>query len=841
MKNRIATFLLVTACFLTTFAQKSYTSMDKTSPIEFHGSYITYQGNKIQLNKQAFFIDGQLSDEEADKYPYVFNSVQKAVACATNGTQTTPMTLHIAPYVYWIDNPDDPAVRMPQPGSVPFGMEIDCQWITLNGLTQKAENVVLASNRGQTQGAVGNFTMFHFKGEGVRLNNLTLGNYCNIDLIYPLHPSMNRAKRMSAITQAQLAYCRGDHNEAHNVRFVSRLNLCPLNGGKRTLFDRCYFESTDDALCGTGVYLNCELSFYGSKPFYTTSETGAIFLNCDFNVKEAKRQYLTKAEGLVTLVDCRFHSTEPVFVGWTQDPTGNKICYQANVSLNGKPVLMDADKPWLTVDMTGKPLLDAYRFSYQGKTYYNTYNLLSGDDDWDPMQVKTTVKEAERALKRSLTNLATCLLPQTSEVHIETGARNAQLSVVAKRFGGYAATIEALAWAEQSAANPLVSLKDQTNHSCEAIAANEQEETQSTTIVATTAAGLKAARVIEIAPRFIDAPRFISQPQLKRTAAGRLRVDYTLDLGGRKDQSLITWYRCTDAQGSQALPIVVSRLNQPEYEYELTQNDVGYYILAKVAPKHVRCHAGEEQAVVLPTIIGKQDVVHKSSFYINFQNFPTDYQPRIVPGCWTVDGYKPIDTADFNWTPNPTQHWYYGTGFDAAVGTGLMQANKGARLLYTPTEGAYGDMAVALTVDPCKAAGQGFGSATGQYMDIYIKLDTHTLTGYALRIIRTTKYHNAVDFVLMRYTNGVATAISQPVSSTCYRTDCHITLQAKAGKLTAHAQTSSPQPATNDANLHTEVDLQADIVPTAFGGSGIQHTGSNGPSATMLHEMSIEY
>ena len=47
---------------------------------------------------------------------------------------------------------------------------------------------------------------------------------------------------------------------------------------------------------------------------------------------------------------------------------------------------------------------------------------------------------------------------------------------------------------------------------------------------------------------------------------------------------------------------------------------------------------------------------------------------------------------------------------------------------------------------PVKQQDKVFGSATGQYLDLYIKFDTRTLTGYALRIIRTTKYSNAVDF-----------------------------------------------------------------------------------------------
>ena len=78
-------------------------------------------------------------------------------------------------------------------------------------------------------------------------------------------------------------------------------------------------------------------------------------------------------------------------------------------------------------------------------------------------------------------------------------------------------------------------------------------------------------------------------------------------------------------------------------------------------------------------------------------------------------------------------------------------------------------MKVELFVDPTTMAGQGFGSATGQYMDVYIKFDTKTLTGYALRIIRTTKFSNAVDFLLMKYEHGKAIPITDPISSICYR------------------------------------------------------------------------
>ena len=183
--------------------------------------------------------------------------------------------------------------------------------------------------------------------------------------------------------------------------------------------------------------------------------------------------------------------------------------------------------------------------------------------------------------------------------------------------------------------------------------------------------------------------------------------------------------------------------------------------------------------------------------------------------------------------------WAYAKGFNGAVGWGLVQAQRGARMMYTPLEGTYNNMSLILNVDPTKTAGQGFGSATGQYMDVCIKFDTRTLTGYALRIIRTTKHAKAVDFYLVEYKNGVTKAISSPISSGCYRTGCTISLSANGNKLTAHVETATPLPA--DSDLPTVVDLSADIAPNPYGGIAIQHTGSCGESTTMLHNLSVEW
>lgn len=183
--------------------------------------------------------------------------------------------------------------------------------------------------------------------------------------------------------------------------------------------------------------------------------------------------------------------------------------------------------------------------------------------------------------------------------------------------------------------------------------------------------------------------------------------------------------------------------------------------------------------------------------------------------------------------------WEYAEGFNGAVGMGLLQAQRGARLMYTPLPSTYHDMSLVLQVDPTKTAGQGFGSATGQYMDVCLKFDTRTLTGYGLRIIRTTKHAKAVDFLLVRYDKGVVTPISEAVSSTCYRTGCTVSIDMTGSQLTAHVTTRTPRPA--DSTLPHEVLLKATVAPNSFGGVHIQHTGSCGESTTMLHHLKIDW
>lgn len=830
---------------------EGYTPIDSSDPVEFGGTYIKYQGETIQLSETAIYLDGSLSDELAAQYPYVYNDITKALSADAlkNGTADKPMTVYVAPYVYWIDDPAaTDTVQKTEGYSVPYGMVVNSEYLTIKGLTGNPDNVVLAGNRGQSHASNGNYTMFRFNCSGaLTVKNITIGNYCSVDLDYPLMSELNQAKRTETITQAQLADVSGDKMFADNCNFISRLNLDPINGASRSLYNNCHFESTDDALNANAVYVGCDFDFYGNRPLYSSYGTGSTFLGCTFNCKilnvEAEpTQFFTKEGGTITAVDCVYNSnlSVPISIGWTKTPSTSLKCYQSNIIHNGQSITIGGEGAKETVDMTGKSVLDAYKVVSGGKTYYNTYNLLKGSDDWDPLGVKDVIKAAGQD------TVATQLSITSDVTEIESGKETASIGGTVNYFYGTNDTTQKITYSVSDEDKAYVKLTDNGDGTCKVEGTNNDDAARKVIINASTESGLEAAVGITVKPSKIEAPAFTKAPVITNDGQGSLKVDYSLDLGSREDMSAISWYRCTDAEGSNPILVAVTRNDSPEYTYKLTAGDVGYYIMAKVESKNIRSDYGTPVNTVYDKAIGVKDVRSKN-FATDFSNFPNVKQSEIKAGFWTVDYNRPADTESFgSWQGADTEEpWKYGTTGNGCVGAGLYEGTQGSRIMYTPVEGTYGDMSLELVVDPAKTAGQGFGSA-GQYMDVLLKFDTSTLTGYGLRIVRTKASSNAVTFVLVKYDNGTVTEISDEVIASCYATGCTISLKAEGNKLTAHVETPTEQLADQAAKGYPHVvDLTADIEANSFGGVAIQHTGTLGAggwqNTTMLHNLNVTW
>jgi hypothetical protein len=624
--------------------------------------------------------------------------------------------------------------------------------------------------------------MFDFWCDSLTVENLTMGNYCNVDLDYPWDPSLSRKKRSDAITQAHVGYVHGKSLVARNVRFISRLNLNPLNGAQKSYYENCHFECTDDALNGTAFYKHCTFYLYGQKPFWSTFGRGPLFIDCDFYVKGIKREmYFCKQGGPVTLIDCRYHApSDSIYIGWTAYPQPWLRCYQNNFTLNGKPYLIGSRQPqntlqpdyigWIKDELTEAPFLD---ISLHEAT------LLTGRDT-----LRLSCSEHSEPVRWGPSNYIT------------------------HGYQGYA----------------LLQPDDKGNVTV--IPANNTDETADFCIIARTKDDREAACHVIIKPSQLPPPAVI-KPRL-RIRQNQAILEYSLDTKAEYDDSRITWYR-------DDIPVATSHVT-PARAYMLQEADKGHVLKAVLEPKQKRSDYGKPMTFQIKV----KKTPKQERLDTDFSQFYCDWQPVVVPGLWTVDGYKPADTSEYPWTFDRNKPmWEYGEGFNGAVGKGLLQTQRGARIMYTPAEGEYGNMSLILTVDPTKTAGQGFGSATGQYMDVCLKFDTKTLTGYGLRIIRTTKHAKAVDFYLVEYDHGQVKGISGAVSATCYRTGCTIFLTAANGFLKADVETTAPKP--EDSTLPHVVSLGVPIKPNSFGGIAIQHTGSCGESTTMLHRLEVNW
>lgn len=159
---------------------------------------ITYGNSKVELNEHALYVNQDLKEDQLSDF--VFNSLQDCIENAQDGTKDNPTVIYLAPDVYWTDDYSDPEIR--QPDDL-IGLEIPQSYISLVGQSQNRNDVVIASDRGQNAGANGNFNTLGV-ANGFHAKDITLGNYCNIDLVYERDPSKNHTKRQEAITQAQV-------------------------------------------------------------------------------------------------------------------------------------------------------------------------------------------------------------------------------------------------------------------------------------------------------------------------------------------------------------------------------------------------------------------------------------------------------------------------------------------------------------------------------------------------------------------------------------------------------------------------------------------------------------
>jgi hypothetical protein len=798
--------LLAFSCAIFTFAflpSCSARAQDNMRGAPYNG----YTGETFDTTQYAYdyLVDSSLPQDEPDQKK--FKTVQAAYAAAPAGTPDHPTVIGIKPDVYFLRGGDTQA-----------SMTINKNYITLLGLTGDRRNVVLADNRGNKEGASNNGYILMVNATGFTMMNLTLVNYCNLDYEYPGDPSRNLKARSSVITQAVALQADGDKHIYSHVALLGRLDTTFIRT-TRSYFTHVYIEGTDDFIGGgiVGVWEDSEIYFPTGNGVMSSS--GIAFINTVFKADRGLEFY-KGFRSPVALIRCTMPVNTPqspvALMVWKAPIRQNvyALTYQAK-DTSGKPaVIYDS--------IVGPPAFTLSReIAADEARAFNPWNMLRSSpngqvDDWDPAGVRAKYESDGSDVFRMSLNASAPGASRPASSVADPFANAEPSGNTSIRTGGASATLTAniqplrasdtaIHWTTDS---PLITLDSDSGKSITVAGNNASNHAEYATVRATAANGFYVTSHINVEPAYIDPPTFARNPTIASPANGKVAVDYALNLGGRDDESLISWYACDDAQCATRREVAVSRGNQPLRSLTLTPGISGKYVEASIRPRHNISDPGPETVAISAAPIPPSEI-SKKTIDPDFRNFVEAPTTDFVNGLWTVLG---------TWTSS--------IGDNLVNGYGLRIASQGAQLLYT-NDGPAADMRLKIVLTPEKTAGQGFGIAgmpddtagpRNQKADIFIKYDPRTKSGYSLRFWRTIQAADKCMFQLYQVVNGVGHPINDQQKLTgVFKPNTTISLAITGNTFTATGSNS-----TDDETL----SLSGTIAPNTFGGAGVAWTGS---------------
>ncbi len=330
-----------------------------------------------------YLVDGNLpKDDPADKK---LKTLQAAYEAAPEGTEQKPTVIGIKPNVY----------QLPGGDAVP-SMVIKKNWITFLGLTNNRRSVVLADNRGLSEGSSDDGFMLIVNCTGFTARNLTMLNYCNCDYEYPGDPSKNLKKRNPTITQAVALEAEGDKQVYENVALLSRLDTMFLRT-KRSYFKNVYIEGTDDFIGGGQVsyWDDCQVVFPTGHGVMSAS--GIVFTNTKFESTDGMEFFKGPGRS-VALIRCTMPVNTPQnSVAWVRGnapprPNIYSLTYHTR-DANGKPAVITDGSQGAPTFTYSRELCDREALAF------NPWNILraaptEAADDWNPSRTKDKYEAA---------------------------------------------------------------------------------------------------------------------------------------------------------------------------------------------------------------------------------------------------------------------------------------------------------------------------------------------------------------------------------------------------------------------------------------------------------------
>lgn len=822
----------------------------------------------LQLDETHRLLNAYATPEELAN-PYVAATLQTlGELSADRRTLTLPAgtTVYIAPGVYWTDEtyrqgfPFDDSGFVIAPPNV--GLTLLGEGISFIGLTGDADDVRICGNRGEGGatglGAGGSWYTLSVS-TGFRAENITIANYAQEDLVYPRDPSQNISKRIDSKNHAEVLSGASrdiDRMYFRNVRFVGYLNMMAGFSPRRAYFLDCFFQCTDDSIFGGGVnvYEHCTFHHFGNHPTWSGAQAGGInaLLGCELvGMPQMSHPFLSfaknaspgngaQASAIYAVIDCHF-SGRIEQVWWE-----NRVREDARYAVHGntigeprRPLVISPEAPQLSVEY-GAEALKAFKVGDE----YNVYNLLKGDDGWDP-------KGQYRPEWEPYANLPYRFLLGYSGKELDSAVRGEGnlVTLTAAPVPASSVDLRQARWSYDR--NLLEGSRDASG----AVLALQAKPNESGAVIETPVEcvlpnGVSAGVTLRILPVPVEAP-VLTVDEPIRIRDGKAQLSYTTDHPEYRDVSRIDWYRL---DGAEYIHVGTSRcdaeglfLDDPFVEYPLTRDDIGHRLCAIITPKYVFSPEGEVPYVVKTRRAVRARDVRGEALETDFKNvFIAAEDPAATQGRWFFD--KPAGS------PDP---WAWGTGSNGSDGLwGLMNNGRGPEpgLLVFNRAGSFGDASLMLDYSSGKVEGQGFGGS-GCYLDVMVKYDPATRSGYGVRIERVRATTNGTLWTLYRFAGEERTALTEGVLAAAFMPQSRLVVSVEGSTLRVSASTQSERtPLQVSERLPDRLDLSwtdpsGELGRNTFGGCALRIYNSGTPSyrynamsnnCVMLHGIRLE-
>lgn len=317
---------------------------------------------------------------------------------------------------------------------------------------------------------------------------------------------------------------------------------------------------------------------------------------------------------------------------------------------------------------------------------------------------------------------------------------------------------------------------------------------------------------IKVKSKFLEAICYFKQIGLKQgyphvtkdltysIESGMVKLDYKIT---GEDDSIINVYQDNN---------LLYQLSSTDKEFPIINSDISKNFVIELKPKTTSSLEGKILKVET-RIITNSDIVKEIDFNNLRIHSLADYNHLYMK---TIDALylgEEIDNVVY-FQKGCNQCFNFEEGTDGAIGhLGLVPVQRGAALVY-PINKEISGYEVTFSLQVEKKSGEGFGSANGQYLELW--MDYKENSGVAIRIEREVSSDKGCFISLRKYDSYINTRISDKIFSNVYRGACIIKASFSNGLLTFAIMNND-----NTVNLSYKIDK----INTAF---MLRHTGTIG-------------